>query len=98
MSDALHHGTHFLLPGMNVKEAIAVFEDAEADALAVLDGPETRKVLGMLTEQYALRRYSEELERRRREAFRRLKLQPVVESICCVMQNGLQTVHESGRQ
>ena len=67
LSDALHHGTHFLLAGMNVKEAIAVFEDAEADALAVLDGPKTRKVLGMLTEQYALRRYSEELERRRRE-------------------------------
>jgi CIC family chloride channel protein len=67
LGDVLRHATHFLLPGMNVKEAIATFEDAEADALAVLDGPETRRVLGMLTEQYALRRYSEELERRRRE-------------------------------
>jgi chloride channel protein, CIC family len=67
LGDVLHHDTHFLLPGMNVKEAIAEFEDAEADALAVLDGPQTRQVLGMLTEQYALRRYSEELERRRRE-------------------------------
>jgi CIC family chloride channel protein len=52
---------------MTVKEAIAAFEAAEADALAVLDGPETRQVLGLLTEQFALRRYSEELERRRRE-------------------------------
>ena len=59
--------THYLLPGMTVKEAIAVFEEAEADALAVLDGPETRRVLGLLTEQYALRRYNEELDRRRRE-------------------------------
>jgi len=35
--------------------------------LAVVDGPETRQVLGLLTEQYALRRYSEELDRRRME-------------------------------
>ncbi len=29
--------------------------------------PTTRQVIGLLTEYYALRRYSEELERRRRE-------------------------------
>jgi CIC family chloride channel protein len=63
----LHHGDHFLLPGMTVKEAIAALEAAEADALAVLDGAETRQVLGLLTEQYALRRYNEELDRKRRE-------------------------------
>jgi len=63
----LHHGEHFLLPGMNVQEALAAFEAAEADALAVVDGPETRQILGLLTEQYALRRYSEELDRRRKE-------------------------------
>jgi chloride channel protein, CIC family len=67
LGDVLHHQTQFMLASMNVKEALAVFEDAEADALAVLDGPESRHVLGMLTEQYALKRYSEELERRRRE-------------------------------
>ncbi|MDE1906696.1 MAG: chloride channel protein [Rhodospirillales bacterium] len=67
VGDILHHQNYFLLPGMNVKEALAVFESAEADALAVLDGPDTRQVLGLLTEQYALRRYSEELDRRRRE-------------------------------
>jgi len=63
----LHLQTHFLLPGMNVQEALAAFEAAEADALAVVDGPETRQILGLLTEQYALRRYSEELDRRRKE-------------------------------
>ncbi len=63
----LHHGGHFLLPGMTVKEALAAFEAAEADALAVLDGAATRQVLGLLTEQYALRRYNEELDRKRRE-------------------------------
>ncbi len=65
--DILHHQEHFLLPAMTVKEALATFEAAEADALAVLDGPDTRNVLGLLTEQYALRRYNEELDRRRRE-------------------------------
>jgi CIC family chloride channel protein len=44
-----------------------MFETAEADALAVVDGRETLQVIGMLTEQYALRRYSEELDRRRRD-------------------------------
>ena len=67
MRDILHHEEHFLLPAMTVKEALAAFEAAEADALAVLDGPDTRNVLGLLTEQYALRRYTEELDRRRRE-------------------------------
>jgi CIC family chloride channel protein len=33
----------------------------------VVDGPETKRVIGLLTEHYALRRYSEELDRRRRE-------------------------------
>jgi CIC family chloride channel protein len=67
VGDILHHQEQFLLPGMTVKEAIAVLEKAEADALVVVDGPDTRNVLGLLTEQYALRRYNEELERRRRE-------------------------------
>jgi len=44
-----------------------MFENAESDALAVVDGPQTRQVMGILTEQHALRRYSEELDRRRRE-------------------------------
>ena len=49
------------------KEAVAMFENAESDALAVVDSAEARHVIGLLTEQYALRRYSEELDRRRRE-------------------------------
>ena len=63
----LHLQDQFLLPGMSVKEALAAFESAQADALAVLDGPQSRQVLGLLSEQYALRRYNEELDRRRRE-------------------------------
>jgi CIC family chloride channel protein len=63
----LHHEAHFLRPEMNVRDALTAFEAAEADALVVLDGAETRQILGVLTEQFALKRYNEELERRRRE-------------------------------
>jgi CIC family chloride channel protein len=65
--DLLHNADDVLTPQMTIKEAVALFEEAEADALAVVDSTENRRVIGLLTEQYALRRYSEELERRRRE-------------------------------
>ena len=67
LTDLLHYSGDMLLPQMTIKEAVAMFETAEADALAVVDGPESLRVIGLLTEQYALRRYSEELDRRRRE-------------------------------
>src|SRR6185437_11789889 len=67
VSDILHYQDAMLLPQMTIKEAVAMFETAESDALAVVDGPESRHVIGLLTEQYALRRYSEELDRRREE-------------------------------
>jgi CIC family chloride channel protein len=63
----LRYRNAVLVPSMNVKEAAATFERAEADALAVVDSAEGRKVLGLLTEAHALRRYAEELDRRRRE-------------------------------
>lgn len=65
--DILHYAETVLLPQMTIKEAVAMFEGAESDALVVVDNPEGRHVIGLLTEQYALRRYSEELDRRRRE-------------------------------
>ena len=67
LMDILHNENDVLLPQMTIKDAVQMFETAEADALVVVDGPETRKVIGILTEQYALRRYSEELDRRRRD-------------------------------
>ncbi len=67
VSDLLHYARDALLPQMNVRDAIAKFASAESDALAVVDGAESRKVIGILTEQHALRRYSEELDRSRRE-------------------------------
>ena len=67
VGDLLHCQDTVLLPQMTIKEAVAMFENAESDVLAVVDGPETRRVIGLLKEQYALRRYTEELDARRRE-------------------------------
>jgi CIC family chloride channel protein len=52
---------------MTVREAVSLFETGEADALAVVDDTQRRQVIGELTEQHALRRYSEELDRSRKE-------------------------------
>ena len=67
VGEILHNQDTMLLPHMTIKEAVGAFEASESDALAVVDGRETRQVIGLLTEQYALRRYSEELDRRRKE-------------------------------
>ncbi len=67
LGEVVHYTDDILLPQMPVKEAIEMFERAESDALAVIDAPDTRKVIGLLTEHHALRRYSEELDRRRRD-------------------------------
>jgi len=65
--DILHFPDMPLLPTMTVKEAVAAFDTAEAEALAVIQSRDSRKVVGLLSEAHALRRYSEELEMRRRE-------------------------------
>ena len=63
--DIAHWREAVLLPEMNVKQAVSVFDRAEAEALAVVDGLESRKVVGLLTEGYALRRYAEEFDKAR---------------------------------
>nr|WP_247876656.1 chloride channel protein [Ochrobactrum sp. CM-21-5] len=67
ISDLLKYKNEFLLPQMNAKEAVARFDRAESEALAVVSNAQERKVLGLLSESHTLRRYSEELDRRRRE-------------------------------
>ena len=63
--DIAHWADVALTPEMNVKEAVAVFDRTESEALAVIESAANRKVLGLLTEGYALRRYSEELDKAR---------------------------------
>jgi CIC family chloride channel protein len=51
-----------LLPEMNVKTAMKIFDDAEAEVLAVLESAESRKVIGFLSESFARRRYVDEID------------------------------------
>ncbi|HWX70861.1 MAG TPA: chloride channel protein [Xanthobacteraceae bacterium] len=65
--DLLHSANDMLLPGMAIKDAVLAFDRAEAESLPVVDSYLDRRVVGLLTEAHALRRYSAELERRRQE-------------------------------
>ncbi|AMD56840.1 chloride channel protein [Agrobacterium tumefaciens] len=65
--DLVRYGDIVLLPSMNARVAMKAFSSAEADALAVVESAESQKLLGILTEQHALRRYNEELDKRQNE-------------------------------
>jgi len=64
----LHHRDVVLHPVMNIQEAIAVFDAAEAESLAVVEVDGEHRPVGILTEAHAMRRYAEESDKRRREA------------------------------
>jgi CIC family chloride channel protein len=64
----LHHREVVLHPIMNIQEAIAVFDAAEAESLAVVESDGERRPVGILTEAHAMRRYAEESDKHRREA------------------------------
>jgi CIC family chloride channel protein len=64
----LHHRDVVLHPVMNIQEAIAVFDAAEAESLVVVEAGGEHRPVGILTEAHAMRRYAEESEQRRREA------------------------------
>jgi CIC family chloride channel protein len=55
----------FLLPGDDLRIALDRFSQAAEDTLPVIDNPETRRVIGYLSEAYAVRRYAQELESHR---------------------------------
>ena len=65
--DIVHYPDNVLLPQMTAQEAIAAFDRTEAEALAVVDTPERRQVIGLLSEAHTLRRYSDASERQRRQ-------------------------------
>ena len=66
LRNILHFPRVVLHPGMNIREAIAAFDVAEAESLAVVESGDNRPI-GILTEAHAMRRYAEESDRRRRE-------------------------------
>jgi chloride channel protein, CIC family len=55
----------FLLPDENIRSALARFDALQAETLPVLLSRSQRTVVGYVTEAYALKRYSGELERMR---------------------------------
>jgi CIC family chloride channel protein len=57
----------FLMPEQNVRTALRRFSAAETETLAVVSDPKALHVVGFMTEGYALRRYTQELERSRAE-------------------------------
>src|SRR5216683_806947 len=48
----LHNTRDVLLPTMTIKAAVETFDEAEAEALAVVDSKVTRRVVGILTEAH----------------------------------------------
>lgn len=62
LASIAHLTSAWLRPDQTVREAILAFGRHEADTLAVLDAD--HRVLGTLNEQYCLRRYSNEVNRR----------------------------------
>jgi CIC family chloride channel protein len=55
-----------LTPELNIKEAMTAFDRTETETLAVVDDTTGLKVVGLLTETYATRRYAEELDKANR--------------------------------
>lgn len=55
----------FLLPFENVRTALTRFDATQTEDLPVLDSVNDRKVVGYMTEAYALKRYAQEMERTR---------------------------------
>ncbi|WP_244439379.1 hypothetical protein [Azospirillum baldaniorum] len=61
------HADDFLRPSDDVRSVLQRFCSAEVEALPVVTSPTDRRIVGYVTEAYALRRYSQELERQRGE-------------------------------
>ena len=52
-------------PGDDLRTALDRFSEAAQETLPVIDNPDDRRIIGYLSEAYALRRYAHELERHR---------------------------------
>jgi CIC family chloride channel protein len=55
----------FLIPGDNLRTALDRFSQTAQEILPVVDNTEDRRVIGYLSEAFALRRYAHELEQHR---------------------------------
>lgn len=67
LADFFIHQSDVLLPGMNARQAAGLFEASQAESLAVVSDRIERRVIGQLSEAHTLRRYSEELDKQRKD-------------------------------
>jgi len=65
VADLVTGSAAFLLPGDDLRTALIRFSRTAQESLPVVDTAENRHILGYVSEAYALRRYAQELERRR---------------------------------
>ncbi len=65
VGDLVSEPASFLLPGDDLRTALDRFSQAAQETLPVIDDTQRRRILGYLSEAYALRRYAHELERHR---------------------------------
>ncbi|HTT85570.1 MAG TPA: chloride channel protein [Rhizomicrobium sp.] len=64
-ADMVQQRDNYLLPNDNVRTALARFDETQSETLPVLSARDDPRVVGYVTEAYALKRYAQELERRR---------------------------------
>lgn len=60
--DFARGGHKFLLPSYDIQKALSSFTDYELEELPVLESQGNPKIVGYVTESYALKRYTQELE------------------------------------
>lgn len=68
IADLAHQKNVWLAPQMNARSALALFDESEADQLAVLD-PESLAPLGVVSQNFVARRYAEKADAAYRSAF-----------------------------
>ncbi len=65
IGDLVGEAVAFLLPGDDLRTALDRFSQTAQEMLPVLDSAEHRRIIGYVSEAYALRRYAHELEAHR---------------------------------
>jgi CIC family chloride channel protein len=65
IGDIVDEPAAFLLPGDDLRTALDRFSQAAQEILPVIDNAEHRRIIGYVSEAYALRRYAHELEAHR---------------------------------
>ncbi|MDE3079013.1 MAG: chloride channel protein, partial [Paracoccaceae bacterium] len=55
----------YMLPGDDIRQILHKFGEARAETLPVVASTEKPRILGSLSEAFCLKRYTQEMERRR---------------------------------